>query len=221
MIFVTTMPDYDVTTHYLFSYTQQLIGFAESKGIKVFDLKRPKLTRGNLSKISSKQNPRFFLFNGHGDELTLYGDKIGNEEKEEEFLVREGVNHDLLEGKLTYARSCWAASSLGKKCTEKSGCFIGYNLPFQFWIDGTYTAAPSKDKVAQLFLEPSNALVRSLLKGNSAKDAAELFCSLSKKNILHLLTNINEPGAISSIRLLWMNMECQEVLGDENMNFSK
>lgn len=217
MTVITTMPDYDPTTHYLFYYTKELVEYAEKKSIKVLDLKRPHLTRDNFSKIVSKQKPSLFLLNGHGDNCSIYGDKIGGAP---EFLVKEDVNHDILEGKLTYARACWAASSLGKKCTQNSGCFIGYNLPFQFWTDATHSANPSRDKTARLFLEPSNALAKSLLKGNSAKDAAELFCTLSKKNILNLLININEPGAMSCIRLLWGNMECQAVLGNANMQFS-
>mgnify|MGYP001602242076 CR=1 FL=1 len=118
---------------------------------------------------------------------------------------------------MTYARACSAAASLGRAGTQKSGCFIGYNQPFSFWTDTTRTTTPLKDKVAHLFLHPSNELAMSLLRGKSAREAAEIFISLSKKNILHLLGKQDEPGAMASAMLLWNNMVAQQVLGDKEM----
>ena len=43
--------------------------------------------------------------------------------------------------------------------------FIGYEFPFQFWFDETRTTNPIKDKIAALYLEPSNKLVMYLIKG--------------------------------------------------------
>lgn len=78
---------------------------------------------------------------------------------------------------------------------------------------------PLKDKVAHLFLQPSNELVVGLLRGKSAREAAEIFNNLSKKNIIHLLGKQDEPGAMASAMLLWNNMMAQEVLENKEMRF--
>lgn len=211
---IITMPNYDDATAYLYCYAQELVKFAEEENVSISQLKRPRLRRNVLQERIAKQNPQLLLFNAHGDETTIYGDRVGGET---EYLVREGENHHLLQGRLTYARACSAAASLGRACAERSGCFIGYNQPFSFWADTSRTTTPLKDHVAQLFLEPSNALAMGLLRGKSARQAADTFLGLSKKNILHLLGKPDEPGAMASAMLLWNNMMAQEVLGNGEM----
>ncbi len=214
---IITMPNYDDATAYLYYYSEELVKFAEENRISIIQLKRPRLRRANLQTSILKQKPQLLLFNAHGDEMTIYGDKLGNKT---EYLIRKGENHHLLEEKLTYARACSAAASLGRACTQKSGCFIGYNQPFSFWTDTSRTTTPLKDKVAQLFLQPSNELAMALLRGKSAREAADIFITLSKKNLLHILSKKEEPGAMISAMILWNNMTAQEVLGNEEMIFS-
>jgi len=211
---IITMPNYDDATSYLYCYAEELVRFAAENNLLLIQLKRPRLRRNILEESIFKQEPQLLLFNAHGDENTIYGDKIGGEA---EYLIREGENHQLLQGKLTYARACSAAASLGRAATENAGCFIGYNQPFSFWTDTTRTTTPLKDKVAHFFLQPSNELAISLLRGKSAREAAEIFNNLSKKNILHLLGKQDEPGAMASAMLLWNNMMAQQVLGDTEM----
>jgi|SRR3989344_718360 len=210
-----TMPDYDTATSYLCCYAEELVRFAENNGISISQMKRPRLRRESVEAVLIKQRPHLLLFNAHGDEQTIYGDKLGSEE---EYLIRESKNHQLLDGKMTYARACSAAASLGK--TVKNGCFIGYNQPFSFWTDITRTTTPLKDNVARLFLQPSNDLAIALLKGKSACAAADIFISQSKKNILYLLGKQDELGAMASATLLWSNMMAQEVIGNEEMSCS-
>lgn len=214
---LVTRPRYDDATNYLFYYAREVINFAEEKSIKVLDLVRPKLTKENFSNLISKQNPHLIFFNAHGDEKIVYGDKI---EDKEEILIEEDKNHHLLENRVVYARACWAAASLGKACTQnKKGCFLGYKTPFSFWINERWSAKPLNDKTAKLFLEPSNLVVASLLKGNTTQEAFDKSLDMSKKNILKLLKEKEEPGATASIILLWENMEGQVILGDKNIKF--
>ena len=119
---IITMPNYDDATAYLYCYSEELVRFAEKNGISISHLKRPKLRRKNLENMIKQQNPQLLLFNAHGDERTIYGDKVENKT---EFLIKEGENHQLLQGRLTYAIACSAAASLGKACTKNDGCFIG------------------------------------------------------------------------------------------------
>ena len=211
-----TMPNYDNATSYLYCYAEELVKFAEAQRISTIQFKHPRLQRQKIELSITLQQPRLLLFNAHGDEHTIYGDKIDGEE---EFLIREGQNHQLVSGKLIYARACSAAASLGVACTEKGGCFIGYNQPFSFWTDTSRTTTPLKDKIAKLFLQPSNELALALLRGKSARQSADIFINQSKKNMLHLLSKKDEPGALASAMLLWNNMVAQEVLGDGEMKF--
>ena len=217
MTILITNPNYDLTTSYLFHYTKEVIDFAKGRGFDVIYLIRPRLNREVFSNFIFKKNPLFLLLNGHGNDAVIFGDKIDGVE---ESLVEEGVNHYLLEGRLVYARSCWSACSLGKECTKKSGCFIGYEVPFQFWVNENLSATPLKDETAKLFLEPSNILAKSLIKGNTAKQAVEISKQIYKKHMLHLLNNKEELGTMRFIRSLWNNMEGLVILGDKEMIYS-
>lgn len=215
-ILLVTRPNYDDATSYLFYYAKKIIDYAREKNTKVLDLIRPRLTKQNFLDLISKQDPQLVFFNAHGDEKKIYGDKL---REDEEVLIEEDRNHTLLNKRITYARACYAAASLGKACTRKGGCFIGYKTPFSFWIDERWSAKPLNDNTAKLFLEPSNLIVVSLLKGNSAQEAFDKSTNMSKKNILRLLRIKGEPGAMASIMLLWSNIEGQDILGDKDIRF--
>lgn len=211
---VVTRPCYDDATSYSFYYAGLIIKEAESKGIMIYDLKRPRLTKENLTKIIEEKDPRFIFFNAHGNERTIYGDKL---EEKEEVLIEEDKNHHLLHPRLVYARTCWSASSLGKAC--KDGCFIGYNIPFSFYMDERWSAKPPNDNTARLFFSPSNLIVSSILKGNTADEAVKRSASMTKKSILDLLKEREEPGAMASIRQLWTNMQGTVISGNKDMRF--
>lgn len=213
---LVTRPNYDDATSYLFYYAKQIIDFAAEKNIKFLDLARPRLTKQNFSDLISKQDPLLVFFNAHGDESAIYGDKIKGSE---EILIEENENDSLLSKRIVYARACWAAASLGKACVKKGGCFIGYKIPFSFWINEKWSSKPLNDKTAKIFLEPSNLIVISLLKGNTAQEAFNKSLNMSKRNILELLKIKKEPGALPCIRLLWNNIQGQEILGEKNMEF--
>ena len=211
-MFLITRPFYDDATTYLYYYAGLLMKEAEEKGIAYIELKRPRLTPENFMKIVKDKNPMFIFFNAHGDEKRIYGDK---RTQKEDVLVEEDKNHHLLNNKLVYARACWSAASLGKACI--GGCFIGYETPFRFWHNEAWATKPLNDNVAKQFLEPSNTIVSALLKGNTAKEAVEKSALATKKNMLKLLKEKTEPGAIASIKVLWSNMDGLEVIGKQDM----
>jgi len=215
---LVTRPSYDDATGYLFSYAGLVLNYANNHNIKNIDLKKPRLTRNNFESIISKKDPKLIFFNAHGNEKSIYGDKIN---KKEEILVQENKNHSILMSRIIYARACLAAVSLGNFCTkEGKGCFIGYETPFSFWIDERWSSKPLNDKTAKLFLYPSNEIVISLLKGNSAHEAFNKSLDMSKKNILELLKIKKEPGAMASIMLLWTNIQGQVILGEKDIKFT-
>ncbi|HLC85298.1 MAG TPA: hypothetical protein VJH22_05890 [Candidatus Nanoarchaeia archaeon] len=136
-------------------------------------------------------------------EHTIYGDKINDDA---EPLIEEGINHDLIEGKLVYARACSCAASLGRACVTKSGCFIGYKYPFQWYTDRNREGNPSKDGVARLFLGPTNSLAEGLIRGKTAKESAKMFINESRKSMLQILRKKDEPGTMASLHLIWSNV---------------
>lgn len=211
---LVTRPKYDDATSYASYYAGLIIKEAEEKGISCIDLKRPRLTRKNFEKIIKNRSPALLFFNAHGDAKTIYGDKTG---PDEEALVEEGANHRFLDSKMVYARACWAAASLGKAC--KGGCFIGYQIPFSFWLNEKWSAKPANDNTAKMFFEPSNIVVSSLLKGNTAEEAVKKSSNLTKKTILKLLKEKDEPGATVSAMLLWNNMHGTAIVGNREMRF--
>ena len=193
MTILITNQNHDITTSYLYYYTKEINDFAIKEiGSKPLYLEGSRLNRQTVTSIIKDQNPKLVLLNGHGDHNKIFGNKIYRS-SEPEVIFEGDVNHSILSRRLIYARSCWAGKSLGPKIVSNRGCFIGYVTPFEFWNDENLSTNPAKDKTAYLFLDPSNEVARSLIKGIGASESAEKFKVLCKKNILKLLNN-NQPG---------------------------
>ena len=72
--------------------------------------------------------------------------------------------------RIIYSLCCSSASEPGKAVGDDSTTFIGYVDDFALGMDTNSQATVYRDERAKLFPEPSNLLVKSLLKGNSAKE---------------------------------------------------
>lgn len=206
---VITLPRYDDTTEYLSQFSQQIEKEANDKGVEIKKLKDKEATREEFEKIIKKLDYKMIVFNGHGsnDGINGYKDEI----------VKVGENEGLLRERIVYARSCNAAVKLGEECTKdtKEGCFIGYNRPFQFYVDIKWTTNPLKDNTAKLFLEPSNLVPISIIKGNSAFNADENSKRQTLKNIKKILRSSNAES-FKIAEALWNNYDGQVLLGFPN-----
>jgi len=98
---------------------------------------------------------------------------------------------------------------------NKEGCFIGYKLPFVFFIDERWSAKPNNDNTARLFLEPSNSIPISLIKGNSAIESHDNSRRAIIKNMKKILRNEKEPGIDSLLAGLWNNFNGQVIYGNK------
>lgn len=210
---LVTRPECDLTTQYLSSYANIMIKFAKDNGISVTDLTYGNVTKNNFNNMVKSLNPSFLFLNGHGEENYIIGDK-------NEIILKDGDNHDILKGKITYARSCWCGLGLGKRCLDfkEDSCFIGYNLPFRFLIDENWSGNPIKDKLASLYLIPSNELVKFIIKGNKTGEAHEKSKKLMIEN-MNKIINQNEQWALGMFKALWTNFDGQEIYGNEEMIF--
>ena len=210
---LVTRPEHDTTTTYLSHYAKQIIKFAEEKGIPVKDFSSGSVKKKAITNFLIKQKPRLLFFNGHGDSDAIEGDKG-------EIILKEGENDEVLKDKITYARSCFVANSLGKKCASfgEDTCFIGYKFPFKFWFDETRNATPLKDKIAALYLEPSNELIKAILRGKTPRLAFENSKKLMARNMDKILKE-NGPGALGKLKALWINYVGQEIHGNGEILF--
>jgi len=212
-ILLVTRPKYDDGTEYLSAYALEILKKIKGK-ISVKDFEGNKANKKDIEKYIGIKNPKLLFFNGHGSESEIYG------HKDKPIFSLENVN--LLKNRISYARACFSAKILGKEAVKNNrGCFIGYIYPFSFWIDGKRSATPLKDEVAKMFIYPSNEIILSLLRGDSAKEANEKSKKLMISNMKKILTmeKKNEPGATGMLQILWDNYEGQVVLGNENNFF--
>lgn len=179
---ILTLPKYDDVTEYLSAFSIIIEKISKEKGIFCKLLKGESANKEEFEKVINNLDCKMVVFNGHGSENTIAGNG-GN------ILIKLGENEDLLKNRIVYARSCEAASNLGEKCVNNSeGCFIGYNLPFEFYFDPEWVGNPIKDNTARLFLESSNLAPISIIKGNNSNEAHERSKNQMLKNIRYLLS---------------------------------
>ena len=205
-----TLPRHDDVTEYLSAFSKEIEQEASERGIKVKELKDGEAVKNIFEKSLINLDYSMIVFNGHGTEDSIKGYK-------DEIIVASELNENLLKERIVYARSCHAASSLGKLATlgTKNGCFIGYIVPFKFWANSLYAHNPLKDDLARIFLEPSNLIPISLIKGNSAKEASQNSKRRIIKNIKKILRNrTNESAFIAGD--LWNNYVGQVLLGNQS-----
>ena len=208
---IITLPRHEYTMDYLAISSKNIIKAANKRGIKVKELNDKRANRKDFETFVKSLDYNMVVFNGHGSEDTISGYK-------DMPIVQAGVNDSLLKGRITYARSCLAGCVLGEKCmkNDKKGCFIGYKLPFMFYIDNRWRSNPHKDNVAPLFLEPSNLVPISLIKGNTTLHAHEN----SKKHILKTIKKVLRGGTEEAFLFagkLWNNYMGQVLIGNKSV----
>ncbi|MFC1612551.1 hypothetical protein ACFL29_01740 [Patescibacteria group bacterium] len=206
--FLITRPNDDATTRYLHAWSEKIIELAKKKGMQILDLSKKKANRQEVEGRLKKLNPELVMINGHGDIDCVTG-------YSQEILLKSGKNEKLLKSAIVYALSCKSAVVLGPKSIE-AGClaYIGYKADFIF-VHKNKLNRPLEDKVAKLFLEPSNQVVVSLLKEHTAKESSVNSKKFSQRNIRKLLSSETSTNSSAYIDYLLWNMKNQVCLGDE------
>lgn len=203
-----TRPNHDPTTTYLYFWSEAIIKQAKDSNHRLIDLKGKSVTKFRFTcKIRCKR-PSLIVINGHGDEdlTTGYNNQI---------LIQVGVNESLLKNTIVYARSCSCAKKLGPACVTKGTiAFIGYDDEFVFMFDENSEDKPAEDKTAALFLEPSNQIAISLLKGFSTQEANQVALDLYQNTIQQYSTSEVPPEDSELLPYLYWDMNHQKLLGD-------
>ena len=209
-----TRPRHDYATHYLSAWAEKTFEIARAKGYSIIDLRRERANRKEVESILNKRNPEFVVIHGHGSDDWVAGQ--GNKP-----LLIAGNNSSLLEGKITYAISCRSARGLGKEVGQYTNtAYIGYKEDFILVYLEKYRTRPLEDKLAGFFLEPSNLVVTTLLKGHPAKESVLRARQEFLRNIQKLLTSKTGPDEYSTLRYLVWDMRHLTLCGDESRKLS-
>ncbi|MBN2095389.1 MAG: hypothetical protein JW727_05045 [Candidatus Aenigmarchaeota archaeon] len=221
-----------MVTSYLFEYSKAYVKFAESRNFKVIAFGEDKCNREAVESLIIKQNPDFAVFNGHGLEEAICGKKSDSESSAPSIEIEDGQkdeiivdldNKNILGSKITYSVACASAKKLGLEVAEISPktAFVGYDEDFIFLMDTAHMCRPGTDPIAKAFLEPSNQVVLSILKGDTAEEAymksqgcfqAWIDYFQSEKAALH--------DSISISWLLLANKKCQRIHGNKKASLA-
>ena len=204
---IITLPRFDIVTEYFSEFSKEIIGTARKKSLPVKEIKEKSVNKENTKKVLEKLNHKLIVLNGHGSKTQIAGHK--NE------IIISKENSELLKERITYSRACEAAHTLGNYISEMGGCFIGYNEPFQFYADPDKHYNPLIDPKATLFLNPSNLVPISILKGNSIKESSERSKKQILKNIKKVLKE-NKNDSIAVAQALFSNYNAQTICGNED-----
>lgn len=199
-----------MTTIYFHQWSKDVIRFAIARKNKVLDLEGKKANRKTFESYAKKHLPDFFFFNGHGSNEIVAG-------YDNEPLLISSKNDELCPKSIIYIRSCSAAKTLGVSLIQKSAkACIGYNTKFGFMRLIDKERNPLSDPLARLYLQPSNIVATTLLKGHTALEAHLRGLGEMKKNLRKMLSSENPITDSTGIVLLWSNIRGQILLGDPN-----
>lgn len=109
---------------------------------------------------------------------------------------------------VVYALSCRSAKVLGAQSVQQGAhAYIGYNEYFIFLFSLEKRTRPLQDKTGGLFLEPSNQIPLSLLKGHTVHESYTSYKIAFEGNIQRLLTSQTVQADTAVVRYLWWNMQ--------------
>jgi len=210
MVILITRPNYDPGTNYLFYWSRSVIDLAEKRKVKVLDLSGEKANKKDFASYIRKHNPKLIFFNGHGNQKSVMG-------QDDEVLV--DVNESsILFGAIIYARSCEAAGKLGPQSVKNGAvAFIGYTRKFTIGYAPEKITRPLEDSVAKLFLEPSNLIPISILKGASVGNAHLRSQKAMFKNLAFMLSSAASNLQKDAASYLWRNIKYQTVCGNKDV----
>lgn len=205
-----TRPNHDTATNYLCIWSECILNEAFKKDITVYDLKGTKATKVNFDSYLKAKKPGFLFLNGHGDAVTITG--FNNEP-----LLESRSDKKLIKDTIIYARSCDAGQILGNKLVEDGvRVFIGYKRKFLCAYLPSKISKPLEDSLVKFFLQPSNLIPTTLLKGHSAKTVHERSIIAMQKNFRKMISSIASPEERFAAKWLYGNMKSQVLYGDED-----
>ncbi len=192
----------------MYFWSGLVVDMAKDKNILYFDLKNTDANKANLESYTRKHSPTLIFVNGHGNNSTLTG-------HDNQSII--DINSKVT-SKVIYARSCDAALILGPKLVRNGvGAFIGYKRKFTLCYLAEFSTKPLKDPIAKNFLEPSNLVATTLMKGHSANEANTRSKNEMFKNFRRMLSSEASDDEKYAARWLWGNINNQILVGDQTI----
>jgi len=205
-----TRPDHEPITKYLYFWSEEILALAKHKGVSIYDLRGKKANRKTFESFIFKHSPALVLLNGHGNAEIITG--YNNESIVDESSV--------IKDSIVYGRSCDAGQILGNQLVDNgTKAFIGYKRKFILGYTPEKMMKPLDDPIAQLFLEPSNLIATSLIKGNTTLEAHRKSCEAMNKNFRRMLSSIASFEEQHAAPWLWSNLNSQVLIGDQTAFF--
>lgn len=205
-----TRPNHDPTTNYLFYWSLPVIKLAQKKQVGVLDLSGTKASHKYFWSYISSRSPSLVFINGHGNEKSVTG------QHNEPIITLESKTSNLVNS-ILYVRSCSSAEVLGAHLvTNGASCFIGYKREYIFFRNLDFDTRPLEDPIARFFLEPSNLIPTTILKGYSAGVAYTRSQKAMRRNLLKFLSSEASFEERLSVSYLWSNIRSQVLLGNSN-----
>lgn len=203
-----TRPNHDQITTYISQWSGLVIDVAKLKRNIVFDLLGKKAVRKIFEHYLISNEPSFLFLNGHGssDVICGYNDEV---------ILDQTTNKNLLINKIIYARSCNAGENLGNILIARgASSFIGYTKPFSIGTLNEFATRPKEDPLAKLFLEPSNLIATTIIKGNTVQDAHQRSVQAMKKTLSEMVLS-DIPNKKDYAFALYNNMIGQVAIGNK------
>lgn len=203
-----TRPNDDPLLNALFHWCKPIILEAQRKQFNIFDLKAKYAVKTKFESYVSRNNPNLIFFNGHGSKDSIQG-------YNNEVLVDSTNCLQLLKGAIVYVRSCRAGASLGIISTKPGGAiaFIGYSTRFWLILSKSRSTLPMLDPVAKFFLETSNLVPLSLIKGNNVEEAHKKSRSAMLRSYLFMNSSKATSEQRQAAGFLYLNYLFQVVYG--------
>lgn len=180
MSLLITRPRHDTATNYLYHWSGQILKVADSKSMRVIDLPKDKADKKNVQGYLKNDKANLVVFNGHGNDSVITG-------HDDQTLLSADENLDFLKGKTLFVRACRAARVLGRKAADSGGYFVGYKEDFVFLHqsdkNSDFFRNPLSDELARPFMECSNQVAISLVKGHPPKAANEKSMEVYKREL--------------------------------------
>lgn len=203
---IITLPEHDLITKYITVWSNQILDSAKKSGAKIIELRREKAIKKELLGRIKKLQPELVVLNGHGNEVCIAG-------HDNTPLLR--VGEKIFPIQIIYARACKAAKILGEELVKNGvGAFIGYKEDFVLRIDKNEVQKILDNKVAELYMIPSNQVSVALLKGATAYEANQRSVEYYKKTIQSLLLEGSKSEFYQELPFLYWNMSHQVCLGN-------
>lgn len=202
------MANHDISTSYLYAFSEELIKEAENKGFNVVKIEGNDISENVLrSRIKNKKH-KFIFFSGRGNDTSLFANR------RKQFINMDSA--DVFKETVTYTIACSCLNKLGSEAINK-GCssFIGYKKPFWIARDHKHESTPLKDEIATPIIECSNIVVKSLIKGNTVRESIRKSHEKAVDNILKLIFS-KEPLAPASLQALVSNDEALSFKGESS-----